>query len=91
MIKLLAYSKILMGLFLAIVSASGAFAVEKEESATESAKGGTAKKTEASKAQSGDKVEPYGLEEGKLVDVPADLADKLGNKINALLGNEEDK
>jgi hypothetical protein len=36
-----------------------------------------------------DTVEPYGLESGKIVDKPADLADKIGNKINKMLGNDD--
>ncbi len=40
-------------------------------------------------AKETDKVEPLGLESGKLVDVPANAAHKLGEKINKLLGNDD--
>lgn len=33
-------------------------------------------------------VEPLGLEKGAVVDGPANLADRIGNKINSLLGND---
>ena len=42
-------------------------------------------------AKETDKVEPLGLESGKLVDGPANVADKIGKKINKLLGNDDDK
>ncbi|MBM3468081.1 MAG: hypothetical protein FJX71_01455 [Alphaproteobacteria bacterium] len=47
------------------------------------------------KTLQGDKVEPWGLEGGKFVDAPADLAHKIGEKIerniNKVFGKKEDE
>lgn len=51
----------------------------------------TSQLTKPEEKPQGDKVEPLGKESGKLVDVPANLADKVGQKINNWLGNKDDQ
>ncbi len=68
------------------------FATEKTPGQEEADKNPSTKQTGTTpeeKPISQEKPEPYGLESGKLVDGPANLADKIGNKINAFLGNED--
>lgn len=58
-------------------------------SATEKTKGQEEKTTPTSQptTQTPDKVEPLGLEGGDFVNKPADLADKIGNKIEEVTDN----
>lgn len=94
MIKLHSFSKALIGLFIVGFCISGIFASEKDKEETAGKPAVTAQPTKPSeegKPPAEDKVEPLGLESGKVVDKPADLADKIGKKINEFLGNKDDK
>jgi hypothetical protein len=88
MIKLRSYSKALIGLFVVGFCISNILATEKDKEETA---GKPAVTTQPAKPLAEDKVEPLGLESGKAVDKPAELADKIGKKINEFLGNKDDK
>ena len=86
MVKLNSYSKVLVGLFVTGLCMVSVFATEKDKDDTANKSAASA---QTANPTSGDKVEPLGLESGKIVDGPANLADKIGDKINNFLGKED--
>jgi hypothetical protein len=86
MVKLYSYSKVLVGLFVVGLCVASVFATEKDKEGTP---GKTATNIQTPNPSTQDKVEPLGLESGKIVDKPADLADKIGDKINKFLGKDD--
>ncbi|MGV8948617.1 MAG: hypothetical protein ACOH2E_04535 [Candidatus Paracaedibacter sp.] len=85
MVKLNLYPKVLAGVLVAGLCASSGFATEKDKEETVGKPAATTQVPHTSE----DKVEPLGLESGKMVDKPADLADKIGDTINKFLVNED--
>ncbi len=90
MVKLNLYSKVLLGLFVSGLYIASACATEKDKEDTTGKPTPTTQSPNPSKEDK-DKVEPLGLESGKIVDGPANLADKIGDKINNFLGKGDNK
>lgn len=90
MMKITKLSLVLCISILPLTFMGGSFATEeiKDPNAHKTTATTTPSKPETT-AKETDKIEPLGLESGKLVDVPANAAHKLGEKINELLGNDD--
>lgn len=86
MVKLNLYSKVLIGLFVSGLYITSVCATEKDK---EDTTGKPTTTTQSPNPSKEDKVEPLGLESGKIVDGPANLADKIGDKINNFLGKDD--
>ncbi len=67
-----------LAVLLASTAIGGAFATDSKDKETDT---GTPTTAQTPQVVSSDKVEPLGLESGKIVDGPANLADKVGKEV----------
>jgi hypothetical protein len=85
------FSWLCVSLFVVTLCNVNSLATEKDKEPKPDKPTLTSQLTQPEEKPQGDKVEPMGKESGKVVDVPANLADKIGKKINKALGNKDDQ